>query len=388
MMLAKKILLLGGLLAFSSFCFGQDSKPVVVIDQSARFSIYVEPISGPNSAEMTRILEDDLKMSGSFNLVAQSSATLIAEGVYAGQVLTGKLTPYGQSPSFNRVFEGDWRQAVHLFADAIVKSVTGVPGIASTRVAFISSSTGSKEVYVMDIDGSNVVQLTNDKSISLGPKWSPNGKEIAYTSYCKNFPDVWIINLATSRRKRVAFFPGLNAQPAFSPDGETIALTLSKDGNTELYMLPVSGGSPTRLTQTRGTEASPTWSPAGDQIAFVSDDRGSIQLFAISSKGRPMKKIDTNSFYTTEPDWSPDGKMMAYSTRIGGQFQIAVTSLETGKQMILTSYGNNETPSWTRDSRHLVYARDGNLYLLDSLTKQSLQIKNNLTRNSEPNCSR
>ncbi|MFZ5807042.1 MAG: biopolymer transporter Tol [Verrucomicrobiota bacterium] len=386
MKLSFWILLLVGFA--TSLTFAQTEKPVVLVDKKARFDIYVAPITGPNGEKATHVLENDLKMSGSFNMTAPAAAAFTANAQLTESGLSGSVTPKNQGSLFNKNFEGDWRRATHLYADAIIEAITGTQGFASSKITFVSAHTGSKEVYVSDMDGGNGRQLTNDKTISLGPKWSPNAKQIAYTSYRSNFPDVWVIDLVSSKRKRVAYFPGLNGQPCFSPDGEKIALTLSKDGNTELYVMNADGTSPMRLTNTRGTEASPTWSPDGKQIAYVSDNRGSAQIFTIPSNGGAPNRIKTNSSYATEPDWSPDGKKLAYSIMVGGQLQIAITDLATSEQIILTDTSHNESPTWTRNSRHLVYTRNGHFYLLDSLTKQSLQINNGLTRNSEPNCSK
>lgn len=378
--LAAGLFLLGGVV--------WAEKPVVIVDKKARFDIYVAPISGANGSQATKVLEDDLKMSGSFNLVGPGQAAFVANGMLSNTGMTGSLAPKGQGPMWSRRFDGDWRRATHLFADAIVEAVTQAKGIASTRVVFVSKSTGAKEIYVMDIDGANLRQLSNDKTISLGPKWSYDGKRIAYMSYKSSFPDVWMIDLDTLKRKRVSHYAGFNGQPAFSPDGKELAVVLSKEGNTELYTLDAEGGSPTRLTRTRGTEASPVWSPDGSKIAYVSDDRGTPQVYLMPSKGGAPTRVRTNSSYTTEPDWSPDGKKLAYAIMSGGQNQIVMTDLETGQQTVLTESGDNEQPSWTRDSRHIVYARGGEFYLLDSLTKQSLHIRNGLSHNSEPNCTK
>src|SRR2546422_7940601 len=116
----------------------------------------------------------------------------------------------------------------------------------------------TKELAVMDYDGYNARQLTFDKSISVRPRWSPDGHKIIYTSYLGYYPDVMEADLYTSQRRRVASYPGLNTGAEFSPDGRSIALTLSKDGNPELYTMNAGGGGLIRLTHTSGAESSPT----------------------------------------------------------------------------------------------------------------------------------
>jgi TolB protein len=349
----------------------------------------ISSVGGANGAASNKVLQNDLKMIGSFNLTTAEAASVIVKATASADSVQGTLSDKSGAVLLNQTFSGGWRKATHQFADAIVEKLTGTPGIATSSVAFVSAQSGHKELYIMDIDGANVRQLTQDKTISLGPKFSKDGNQIAYTSYKSGYPDVWVIDLANSNRRKVSFYPGVNSGPSFSPNGSNIALTLSKDGNTELYTIAAGGGSPERLTRSRGTEASPTWSPDSSTIAYISDDRGTPQLYTIGTAvGSAPQRINTSASYTTEPDWSPDGAKIVYSIQAAGQNQIAFSTLSNSQQSILTTGGNNETPSWARNSRHVVFARSGKLYLLDSLTKTTTALENGLSRNSEPNISR
>lgn len=369
---------------------GKAEDPVIVIDKSTLTNIFIEPITGPNGPDATAVLQNDLTRGGNFRIDQTRTAPFTVKASFtAPGTLSATLLRRGITPIFNRTFtDPDWRRATHLLADAITTAVTGEPGIASARVVFISAHTGHKEVYLMDIDGANVRQLTNDSTISLGPSFSYDGRRIVYTSYKNRYPDVWLIDLIESTKKPIATFPGLNANPSFAPDGERIALTLSKDGNAEIYTLLTDGTSPTRLTRTRGTEASPIWSPDGNRIAYVSDDRGSAQIYTMTPMGAERRRIRTNTLYATDPDWSSDGEQIAYTIRVAGQFQIATTHLSSGKQQILTSGGSHESPSWCPNSRHLLFSKDGQIFLFDSRTQKAVHIDNNLSKNSQPDCSK
>ena len=230
--------------------------------------------------------------------------------------------------------------------------------------------------------------ITHDNTISASPALNHDGTKIAYTSYKSGYADVYLIDLATGSRSRIAFFPGINSGPSFSPDGASLALTLSKDGNPEIYTISTSGSIENRITRTRGAETSPSWSPTGDRLVYSSDDRGSPQLFISSSTGvTDMDHLVTGNSYCTKPDWSPDGKSIAFTTRIGGQFQIGVFDVASREGRLITTDGG-EDPAWTRDSRHLVYSNKGRLFLLDTVTRKSEPIEMSVTGCGEPTVSR
>ncbi|MDR0533477.1 MAG: biopolymer transporter Tol [Verrucomicrobiales bacterium] len=379
------------LFAISVFLSANFATAQIEITQGNQYNINAVISGGADASKATAIIQNDFKMHGAFNVTPADSAQFIAKGTLTANGLTGTLsTASGQV--FTKNFSGDWRSATHQFTDAIVEAVTGLPGIATSKVVFVVQKTTKpkeiKDLYLMDIDGGVVRSLTNDNSLNLGPKFNKQGNKIVSTSWKSGYADTWIIDLAANNRSRVAFYPGINSGGSFSPDGSRIALTLSKDGNPELYTIGANGGDPQRLTRTIGSEATPVYSPDGSQIAYVSDDRGAPQIYLMPAGGGAAQRFNTFSSYTTEPDWSSDGKLLAYTVRTAGTFQIAVSDIATGQQSVLTASGNNETPSWCRDSRHLVFSRGGKLYLIDSKTKKSVQIDNGLSNCSEPNASK
>lgn len=338
---------------------------------------------------MTQLLSTDLKRTGMISPVVAGTGEYVATGESGLSSLTGKLVNRKTGAQvFSQTFNGTGRAPVHEFADAITKAVTGIPGFASSKIAFIAKSNGAKELFLADIDGAGARAVTHDGVISSCPALSRDGSKLAYTSYKSGYADVYLINLATGDRTRIAFFPGINSGPSFSPDGSQIALTLSKDGNPEIYTMPISGGTPNRITRTRGGETSPSWSPTGDRLVYSSDDHGSPQLFVSTAQGvGEMDHLVTGNSYCTKPDWSPDGKSIAFTTRLGGQFQIGVFDVATRNGRLITTSGGQD-PAWTRDSRHLVYSNNGHLYLLDTATRTSLPIDMAASGCSEPTVSR
>ncbi len=383
---------LPALLLFPSLLLAQNAAPVIVIEQTRKVDVAIAPISGTEGPAITKVLQNDLERSGACRIVDPASASFTLSGTLTPSGLAGRATPKtGGAPLVDSSFSGDARRATHQFADAFVEALTGTPGFASSRITFASASGGKKtkvkEIYISDIDGSNARQLTQDSALGYCPKFSPDGTKIAYSSDKSGYRDTYVIDLNSKKRSVVAQFPGQNTGAAFSPDGSTLALSLSKFGNPEICTLPASGGSPTRLTQTRGTDCSPTWSPDGTKIAYVSDERGSPGLYLIPATGGQPEKLNTESSYTTEPDWSPDGKKIAYSITSGGG-QIGVYDIDSKKARIVSRGSGLESPSWTRNSRHLVCSQNGTLVLLDSLTGEAIKIPNNLSTNTEPNTTR
>jgi TolB protein len=345
-------------------------------------------IGGANGPGYASVVGADLKRTGMISPAVGGSGDYMASGDASGSGISGQLVNQRTGATvFSQTFTGSGRSAAHQFADAITQAVTGLPGFASSKLAFIGYNGGSKELYLADMDGYGARAITHDHTISASPSLSRDGTKLAYTSYKSGYADVYVVDLASGTRNRVAFFPGINTGPSFSPDGSSIALTLSKDGNPEIYVLPLGGGSPIRITRTRGSETSPSWSPSGDRLVYSSDDRGSPQLFISTSQGvGEMDHLFTGNSYCTKPDWSPDGKWIAFTTRIGGQFQIGVFNVASRTGRLITTAGG-EDPAWTRDSRHLVYDNNGRLLLLDTVSLQSLPIEVGVS-SSEPTVSR
>jgi TolB protein len=351
--------------------------PAVTVSKSDKISIAVSGLS-PTDA---KILETDLAMSGAFSVVPEARATFVAKG--SGS-LAGTVVDRNGKIALQKSYSGSTRGKVHAFADDIVDTLTGNHGIANTKIAFVATKTGKKEIYTCDADGSNVVQLTHDGVISVGPRLSADGRRLLYTGYQSGYADVYEIDLGSGSRNRIMKYPGTNSGATFSPEGDRIAVTLSKDGNPELYVTGSGGGGARRLTHTSGVESSPTWSPDGSEIIYSSDEHGGPQLYRISANGGSARAISTGHGYNTEPNWSPDGKKVAFNTR-GGGFEVTILDLGSGA---VRSVGEGQDPKWGADSRHLIFASGGSLILLDTLSGQRTTLVSGLGRISEPTWSR
>jgi len=264
-----------------------------------------------------------------------------------------------------------FRQMIHKFSDEITYRFTGENGIAQTMLTFVSKVTGNKEVYISDYDGQNIRKITDDKSISLFPKWSPDGKNIIYATYRYRNPDLYLIDVADGKKTPVSIFPGINAPASWSPDGKRLAVSLSKDGNAEIYTMDFDGKNLSRLTKSRSIETSPAWSPNGIEIAFTSDRGGSPQIYIMGSDGTNLRRLTYQGKYNDQSSWSPDGNKIAYTSLNGGQFNIFVIDLVSSKVQQLTSdTGDNQNPVWSPDGRRIAFSsnRDGKyqIYAMNS----------------------
>ena len=253
------------------------------------------------------------------------------------------------------------RRVVHRYADELVLQLTGKRGIAETKIAFLSRKNKGTEIYVIDFDGENLKQITNDKTLNLTPTWSPNGRWLVYTSYGGNNPDlVMIDNLGKKPRRTLLRLQGLNAAPSWSPVDDRLTLVLSKDENSEIYTLS-NQKILKRLTRHFNIDTSPTWSPNGKKIAFTSDrsGRGAPQIYIMDAHHGDkagVERISFGSSYNDNPAWSPDGDKIAYTARVNRRFQIKVYDLTTKKSTVLTkTRGNNEQPTWSPDGRFIAY---------------------------------
>jgi TolB protein len=260
------------------------------------------------------------------------------------------------------------KSAVHRLSDDIIYYLTGEKGIARTKIAFVSNKTGAKEIYVMDLDGGNIMLMTRNNSLNLTPRWSPDGRFLAYVSYRDSNPDLYLLDVTCGRRTKISSLRGLNISPAWAPDGKSIALVLSKNGTTDIYLMHPDGTGLRQLTNGNAISVSPSWSPNGRQLAFVSDQGGTPQIYVMDAEGTNIRRLTFKGNYNTSPAWSPRGNKIAFVSRNNGHFEICVMNSDGSEIRALTQGGDSESPSWSPDGRYIVYthARNGKsgIYLM------------------------
>ncbi len=365
--------------------------PAVEITVQGRsgHALHLRPLSGPNAAAPGSTLDADLRQGGHFHFQSTPQNAFDASGAISGGILEGTLRAPNGGVLFSRSYRtGNQRRDAHRFADDIVEAVTGRPGIASSQIVFIAERSGHKELFVCDYDGANPRQITRDASISVSPSISPDGRRVAYTSYRSGYPDVYVIDLTSGARTRIIKSPGTNSGAAYAPSGDRLALSMSFSGNPELYITGSDGGRARRVTDTPAIDSSPTWFPGSDKLIFVSNPRGNPQLHEISARGGSARHLDVGFSHCTSPDLSPDGKRLAFNVRTPNGTAIAILEFDSGQTRILPASAGAEDPCWGPDSRHLLFARDGDLYLRNAEAIAAGRIVTGFGRITEPGWSR
>lgn len=267
--------------------------------------------------------------------------------VKRGQLILGKR--YSGTPA-------DHRLMAHKFADQVMLAVTGEEGSFQTRLTYVSTQTGHKELYVADFDGYNPRQVTKFRSIVKLPVWSYDNKNIAFTSYKDGKPFLYRLDLATGRTRRLMAYPGLNMSPAYRPGSDEMVVTLSKDGNTELYLATTRGRLIRRLTHSPGIDVTGSFSPDGRYLAFTSKRHGSPQIFILDTTTGMVKRLTYEGPHNTSACWSPRGDRIAYVGLKSNQFNVFTIAPDgTDLQQLTLDQGDNEHPAFSADGRMIVF---------------------------------
>jgi TolB protein len=303
-----------------------------------------------------RILNVDVVVIGRLQETGPDQYTAVFQlfDVIRGEQLLGfRLTTRG----------ADLRATAHRIADMIFEELTGIPGIFSTQIAYITEtrvSDGSSvyRLIVSDADGENAQRVTESTQPLMSPTWSPDGRSLAYVSFEENRSRIFVQTLRTGSRRVVSAREGINGAPVFSPDGRQLALTLSREGDLDVYTLDLTNQVLMQITRGNSIDTEPEWSPDGRYIYFTSDRAGGPQVYRIAPEaGSRAQRVTFEGGYNARPRLSPDGRSLAVVYRDRGNFRIAVVEPESGfLRQVLTQGSLDESPSFAPNGDTIIYA--------------------------------
>jgi TolB protein len=361
-----------------------------------------DPQTTPFKAVFDSTLFSDLNNAGIFQMVSKSlapqampgspqemvlsqwsatpaTAAMVAFGALS--VTNGRLVVYGWlfdtsntanpqvlGKQYNEAASQDMARTIaHRFADEIIARLGGgIDGIAETKIYFVSTRTGTKEIWVMDYDGENQHPVTHLGTITVSPRVSPDNARIAFSTLGKYG---WAIRMYSFDLGRAVNFSagtegGSNLTPAWSSDGAKVAFSSSRSGDSEIWIADQGGGGAHRITSLKGPNVSPAWNPKTNaQLAFTGGRTGEPQIYVMDQDGSNVQRM-TDSGYAVSPSWSPNGGLLTYAWNRkygpgdpGGQ-DIYVMDIASKNWLQVThESGNNDCPSWSPDGRHIVFER-------------------------------
>jgi len=234
----------------------------------------------------------------------------------------------------------------------------------TARIAFVATghsvANASKEIFIMNPDGTGITPISNSPGDDVDPSWSPDGAHIAFASKQDGNYEIYIMNADGSNQTRLTNKPEDDHYPTWSPDGKKIAFSSLENMHDEIYVINVDGTGLTRLTNSPNvSERYPDWSPDGKTIVFSSFGGDTGGIFMMDADGSNVRLVMAGPLHN--PKWSPNGKKVAFDGEPAGcKFEIYIMNADGSNMREITNHpigcgGYNKHPAWSPDGKKIVY---------------------------------
>ena len=276
------------------------------------------------------------------------------------------------------------RQLGHYTSDGIYESITGIKGIAATRILYVneikdSQLTSTYRLMLADSDGANEKILLSSSEPIISPSWSPDGKSVAYVSFETGMAKVYIQEIASGKREAVLSKETQISSPSWSPDGKYLSLTLYQDGNAEIYILRLRDRALTRMTNQFAIDTESSWSPKGNKILFTSGRSGSPQIYELDLRklNPKAKRVSFEGTYNAKASYLPNEEGIIFVHRSNdGLFHIALKYKKENFIRVLTDAKMDESPSVAPNGNMVIYGiREKNLSMLAGFSLSGAKFK-------------
>ena len=253
------------------------------------------------------------------------------------------------------------RDVGHFISDRVYEKLTGQRGIFSTKLAYITVERRSEKeqtyrLMYSDIDGARSIPIFQSTQPIMSPAWSPEGQRIAYVSYEAGRPEIYIQELATGEKTKVADYEGQNTAPSFSPDGRRLVFSSSRDGNPEIYVKNLRNGRLARITRNAAIDTEPRFSADGDRILFTSTRAGNPHIYEYDVANGKARRLTFEGRYNSNASYIPGDERITFVHQFDRDYQVAVMDPANGDLQVLTASGFDENPSPAPNGQMMVYA--------------------------------